>query len=189
MWSRAAEAELCEDPARPLRNKPAGTEIQRTARPAAQIIIYLKSLKNHSPGDGRFCISLLRDMRKRKPILNKDKEFEYIDGVAVPKAKMVNRASPVRTIAKTISWRIIASLTTFIIFYFTTDHKVAAAVLGISVVIESVTKMVIYYFHERLWETVDWGKMWLRYGLIRRIKLNYIKRKRKKRVFLKRNST
>lgn len=116
-----------------------------------------------------------------------DKEFEYIDGVAVPKQKKVDKASPARTVAKTVSWRIVASLTTFIIMYISTGNKVAAATIGAAVGVEVISKMVIYYFHERLWENVNWGKYWMRYGLIRRIKLNYIrtKRKRKMRKFTK----
>ena len=109
------------------------------------------------------------------------KEFEYIDGVAVPKQKRVDRASPFRTIAKTISWRLVASATTFAVVFaaFGKDRaiEVIAAVIGV----EAVAKMGIYYVHERLWENVNWGKYWLRYGLIRRIKLNYIKRKRRKK--------
>ena len=47
------------------------------------------------------------------------KEFQDIDGVKVPKELSVDRESPARSLAKAISWRIIASFTTFIIFYFT----------------------------------------------------------------------
>ena len=119
--------------------------------------------------------------RMRKRIIRKDKEYEYIDGVAVPKAKNINRASPARTLAKTISWRILASITTFVIFYFTTGHKVAAAIIGVSVGLEFFVKIGIYYLHERLWENVNWGKIWLRYGLIRRLKLNYILYRRRKK--------
>jgi uncharacterized membrane protein len=113
--------------------------------------------------------------------LHSDKEFEIIDGVAVPKQKKVDKASPARTIAKTISWRIVASITTFIIFYVTTGEKIAAGIIGAAVGVEAITKMAIYYVHERLWENVNWGKYWMRYGLIRRIKLNYIMWRRKKK--------
>ena len=109
------------------------------------------------------------------------KEYEIIDGVQVPKTQKVNKATPARTLAKTISWRIVASVTTVVIFYFSTGNKVAATVIGFSVGVEAIAKMVIYYIHERLWESVDWGKYWLRYGLIRRFKLNYIRWKRAKR--------
>ena len=120
-------------------------------------------------------------MKRRALLKSKDKEVEYIDGVRVPKAKEVNRATPARTLAKTISWRILASLTTFLIFYVSTGQKVAAAIIGASVGLEFFAKIGLYYLHERLWENVDWGKIWLRYGLVRRIKLYYIRRRRRKK--------
>lgn len=122
---------------------------------------------------------MAKSNQKQKP----HKEFEIIDGVAVPIESRVEKASPARTIAKTVSWRIVASVTTFVIFYYTTGEKVTAAIIGASVGLEAVAKMIIYYIHERLWENVDWGKYWMRYGLIRKIKLKIIKRKRKKRIF------
>ena len=120
-------------------------------------------------------------MKNKHILRSKDKEIEYIDGVKVPKAKEVNRASPARTLAKTISWRIMASVTTFLIFYFSTGQKVAAAIIGASVGLEFFAKLGLYYLHERLWENVNWGKIWLRYGIVRRIKLNYIRRRRKRK--------
>ena len=109
------------------------------------------------------------------------KEFQNIDGVKVPKELPVERESPARSIAKAISWRILASATTFIIFYFTAGGKVALEVITAAVGIELVTKMAIYYVHERLWANIYWGRSWMRYKLIRRIKLNYIKNRRKRR--------
>ncbi len=109
------------------------------------------------------------------------KEFQKIDGVSVPKELAVERESPARSIAKAISWRIIASLTTFTIFYFTVGGKVALEVITAAVGIELFTKMAIYYVHERIWANVYWGRNWMRYKLIRRIKLKYIRRKRKNR--------
>jgi uncharacterized membrane protein len=108
------------------------------------------------------------------------KEFDYIDGVAVPKERKVNKASPARTIAKTISWRLVASGTTFVVVFLAFGKDKALSVIAAVIGVEAIAKMVIYFIHERLWENVDWGKYWLRYGLVRRIKLNYIKRKRKK---------
>ena len=109
-----------------------------------------------------------------------DKEFQKIDGIKVPKEKSVNRESPARSIAKAISWRILASLTTFAIFYFTTESRVPIELIMSAVGIEAVSKMIIYYLHERAWANVLWGRSWLRYKLIRRIKLNYIRHKRRK---------
>ena len=51
-----------------------------------------------------------------------------------------------RHLAKTITWRIIASADTFLIAWFITGHfDWAGAIAGIEV----VTKMFLYYFHER----------------------------------------
>ena len=53
-----------------------------------------------------------------------------------------------RHIAKTISWRIIASTDTFIIAWLITGKlDWASTIAGI----EFLTKMFLYYFHERVW--------------------------------------
>lgn len=109
------------------------------------------------------------------------KEFQKIDGVYIPKEQVVNKESPVRSIAKTISWRIIASFTTFIIFYFSSGNKISLAVLSAAVGVEAISKVIIYFLHERLWANIHWGKRWSRYKLIRRIKLEYIRFKRRKK--------
>ncbi|HCZ07554.1 MAG TPA: hypothetical protein DHV07_00145 [Flavobacteriales bacterium] len=53
-----------------------------------------------------------------------------------------------RHIAKTITWRVIASVTTFTFVYVVFgDVKAAGGIM----VVESILKMVLYYFHERAW--------------------------------------
>ena len=60
-----------------------------------------------------------------------------------------------RTIAKTISWRVIATFTTMtIVFLFT--RKIALS-LGVGLV-EVLAKITFYYLHERIWQKVAWGK-------------------------------
>lgn len=54
----------------------------------------------------------------------------------------------VQSFLKAISWRAVASLDTFVISYFITGNLVFA---GSIVSIEVVSKMVIYYLHERAW--------------------------------------
>jgi len=112
--------------------------------------------------------------------INKDKEFEDIDGVKVPKTQKLERESPGRTLAKTISWRIVASVTTFIIFYVTAGGKVAIQVISAAIGIEVVAKMIIYYLHERAWAHIHWGRYWIKNKLYRRIKLYYIRKRRAK---------
>lgn len=60
-----------------------------------------------------------------------------------------------RSIIKGISWRITGTIDTLILSYlFTGSIKIA---LGIGST-EIVTKVVLYYFHERFWNKLSWGK-------------------------------
>lgn len=60
-----------------------------------------------------------------------------------------------RTLAKTISWRVIGTLDTVIIAYIITGTINSAISIG---GIELVTKMALYFFHERTWNKINWGK-------------------------------
>jgi sulfate adenylyltransferase large subunit len=60
-----------------------------------------------------------------------------------------------RSLAKAVSWRATGSLDTFVVaFVITRSGKIAVSVA----LTEVVTKIFIYYFHERLWALVPWGK-------------------------------
>ncbi len=60
-----------------------------------------------------------------------------------------------RSLAKTISWRIIATTTTMtLVFIFTGELTLS---LGVGA-LEVVTKMFFYYIHERLWNKSLWGE-------------------------------
>ena len=63
--------------------------------------------------------------------------------------------SSTRSLAKTISWRVIATLTTTIIVWLVTGKLTLAVAVG---GIEAVTKMVLYYGHERLWDRIRIGR-------------------------------
>ncbi len=66
------------------------------------------------------------------------------------------RESHIRSIFKTISWRIIATSTTIIIAYFIFgDISDALKVGGI----EFFAKMIIYYVHERIWQMAPRGSI------------------------------
>ncbi len=60
-----------------------------------------------------------------------------------------------RSFAKTLSWRIIASLATMTIVFAFTGKLLLAASIG---VVEFISKLVLYYFHERFWNKVTWGR-------------------------------
>jgi len=49
---------------------------------------------------------------------------------------------------KTITWRIVGTLDTFILSWLITGSLKLGATIG---AVEIITKMVLYYFHERLW--------------------------------------
>jgi uncharacterized membrane protein len=59
-----------------------------------------------------------------------------------------------RSFIKAVSWRTVGTIDTFIISFFVTG-KVSLA--GGIAAIEVVTKIVIYYLHERVWAVVPWG--------------------------------
>ena len=62
-----------------------------------------------------------------------------------------------RTLVKTLTWRILATTDTFLIAWLVTGHwDWAGAIAGIEV----MTKMGLYYLHERVWSKIQWGKMY-----------------------------
>lgn len=59
-----------------------------------------------------------------------------------------------RTLVKTITFRVAATLSALIIVYaYTGDWRMA----GIVGAIDAVSKSIIYYFHERIWTRIHWG--------------------------------
>lgn len=59
-----------------------------------------------------------------------------------------------RSFAKAVSWRILGSIDTFILSWLFTDDVKAAGAIAVT---EVLTKMVLYYLHERAWSSVSWG--------------------------------
>ncbi|MFW3400750.1 DUF2061 domain-containing protein, partial [Aliarcobacter butzleri] len=53
---------------------------------------------------------------------------------------------PYRSVVKAVSWRTVGTLDTMIVSYFVTGNLIMAASIGS---IEVITKMALYYFHER----------------------------------------
>ena len=58
-----------------------------------------------------------------------------------------------RTMLKTITWRITASLTTFLIAWILTGDILVGASIGS---VEAIAKIFLYYFHERIWTNISW---------------------------------
>ena len=55
------------------------------------------------------------------------------------------------SILKTISWRILGTIDTMLISYILTGNLKVAMGIGS---VEVVTKMILYYFHERAWAKI-----------------------------------
>ena len=71
--------------------------------------------------------------------------------IIIRKQQMVAKK---RHLAKSITWRVVGTLDTFLLGWLISgDIKVGAAIGGF----EIITKMVLYYFHERLWYKFKWG--------------------------------
>lgn len=61
----------------------------------------------------------------------------------------------IRSVVKSISWRIVGTIDTILISWFITGEITLALSIGS---IELVTKMVLYFLHERSWNFIKWGK-------------------------------
>lgn len=60
-----------------------------------------------------------------------------------------------RSVAKAISWRATGTVDTFLIsFVLSGSLKLAGGIASVEV----VTKMVLYYVHERVWTKIGWGR-------------------------------
>jgi sulfate adenylyltransferase subunit 1 (EFTu-like GTPase family)/uncharacterized membrane protein len=61
----------------------------------------------------------------------------------------------VRSICKAVSWRATGSLDTFIVAVLITGSSKVAGSVALA---EILTKTLLYYFHERMWALIPWGK-------------------------------
>ncbi|QNM84470.1 DUF2061 domain-containing protein [Polaribacter pectinis] len=62
---------------------------------------------------------------------------------------------PLRSVVKALSWRAIGTLDTLVVSYFLTGEITLAASIAS---VDFVTKLVLYFFHERIWNKIKWGK-------------------------------
>lgn len=61
-----------------------------------------------------------------------------------------------RSIIKSITWRITGTIDTILISWLITGEIIMAISIG---GVEVVTKMILYYFHERVWNKISYGKL------------------------------
>jgi uncharacterized membrane protein len=62
---------------------------------------------------------------------------------------------PIRSLSKAVSWRVTGSLDTILLSWLFTGDLGVAAAIGFT---EVVTKMVLYYAHERVWARIGFGR-------------------------------
>ena len=62
----------------------------------------------------------------------------------------------VRSVAKAVSWRIVATLTTVLLVYVFTGNLVVSGGVGLT---ELLSKLLIYYVHERVSNAIGFGRI------------------------------
>jgi uncharacterized membrane protein len=60
-----------------------------------------------------------------------------------------------RSFTKSITWRVIALITTFASLYAITG-EIETATMG--TIVTNLINFVAYYYHERVWNEINWGK-------------------------------
>ena len=60
-----------------------------------------------------------------------------------------------RSIAKSIVWRVICIIVSILTSYVLTARWDIAVAIGS---VYNIITMILYYFHERIWNSVKWGK-------------------------------
>jgi len=65
------------------------------------------------------------------------------------------KATKSRSAAKAITWRITGTADTFLISLLITKKPIVAASIAS---LEVITKTFLYYFHERIWNRINWGR-------------------------------
>lgn len=66
------------------------------------------------------------------------------------------KESRMRSLIKGITWRILGTIDTIVISYFITGSWTFAFSIGS---IEVISKVVLYYFHERIWQMLPRGSV------------------------------
>ena len=68
----------------------------------------------------------------------------------------MNTESHIRSITKALSWRFIATLVTFLVAWLFTGTVEVACKIG---VLDTLIKLAAYYYHERAWMKLRFGKL------------------------------
>lgn len=65
------------------------------------------------------------------------------------------RVTKSRSFVKAWSYRVFGTLTSFIVVYIITGEAVLATAIALW---ETVLKIGVYYWHERIWDRIQWGR-------------------------------
>ena len=71
--------------------------------------------------------------------------------------RIKEKVNRIRSLVKAFTWRIAASLDTFLISYLITGRFDWATSIAF---FEIITKAFLYYFHERGWNKINWGRVY-----------------------------
>ena len=63
-------------------------------------------------------------------------------------------ASRKRHLAKTVTWRAVGTFDTMLLSFIITGNSMTGFKIGLA---EMITKMILYYLHERFWYKQDYG--------------------------------
>ncbi len=61
-----------------------------------------------------------------------------------------------RSVIKAVSWRTVGTIDTMIVSFFITGNLIMAVSIGS---VEVLTKMILYYLHERAWDKTNFGRI------------------------------
>ena len=63
--------------------------------------------------------------------------------------------TPLRSLTKAISWRITGTIDTFLVSWLVTGQVLIASGIAFT---EIMTKIFLFWFHERVWNKITWGR-------------------------------
>lgn len=63
--------------------------------------------------------------------------------------------TPVRSLAKAVSWRVTGTIDTFLISWVITGQALLASGIAFT---EIMTKIALFWLHERVWNRIKWGR-------------------------------
>ncbi|NVO01352.1 MAG: DUF2061 domain-containing protein [Bacteroidetes bacterium] len=74
----------------------------------------------------------------------------------IPWGRQKNKPAHLRSLAKGISWRFFGSIDTIFISFIYSGNPLGSIKLGTS---ELLTKVALFYIHERVWALINWGRI------------------------------